>query len=402
MAREAWRQAVPFLRRHEWAPARPLVFRAFEAWPGQPAYAGAYAALAARLRDTSESLRALRRLAAMGGTLDLAGEDFAGIRDAPAVAAAGRQLAANAEPMAGSTLAARLDQPDFYPEGIAADPAGDAWYLGSIRHRKVTRVRRDGSAEDVVIEAQDGLCAVLGVRIDPVRSRLWVTTAALPQMAGYAPADSGRSGVVAFDLATGRLVARFILPPTPGGHLLGDLAIAPNGDVYATDSQDPVIWRIRNGGSEVQEFLRHPGFRSLQGPAVHPSGRTMYVADWSHGVFVVDLNTRRVRLLAAPAGTTTLGIDGLAWHEGALIGVQNGMTPARVVRLALDPAGARITEVTVLDRQPELAPEPTIGTMANGRFYYIANSQWEQYDEAGRLKPGARLEGPRILELRLP
>lgn len=403
VARDAWRQASPLIRRGAWAEARTIVRRAFEAWPGQAAYASAYAALSARVQDTSETARALGRLADMGLSVDLAArEEYAAVKDAPALRAVARRLLANAEPVARGTTAVTLPEADFFPEGMSHDPGTEVWYVGSVRHRKISRIRQNGTSEDVVRAGQDGLWAVLGVRADPATATLWVTSAALPQMAGYVPADSGRSGIFAFDLATGRLKARHLLSGSGTGHLLGDLVVAPNGDVYATDSQDPVIWRVVKGSSEAQEFLRHPLFRSLQGPAVDPTGRILYVADYSHGVLAIDLNTRQVRALGAPPGATVLGIDGLAWYQGSLIGIQNGVAPARVVQLILDSAGGRITEVLVLDRQPTLAPEPTIGTVWAGRFFYVANSQWEAYDEAGRLKAGTRLEPPRIVELKLP
>lgn len=125
------------------------------------------------------------------------------------------------------------------------------------------------------------------------------------------------------------------------------------------------------------------------------------MADYSHGVVAVDLNTREVRALATPPRTTALGIDGLVWYDGGLIGVQNGASPARVVRLALDPGGRRITAIDPLDRHP-MATEPTIGTVWGKSFFYVANSQWETYDDAGRLKASARLEQARILEIKLP
>jgi sugar lactone lactonase YvrE len=402
VAREAWRQAAPLVRRKEWSAARDQVRRAFEAWPAQPFYVSAYAALSARLFDTAQTVRALTQLADFGLTLDVGTDSaFALVRDAPALRPVIRRLAANAASFQNSTVAAALAQDDFFPEGMSHDSARGVWYVGSVRHRKVTRITRGGSADDVVKEGQDGLWAVLGVRADPRTGTLWVTTAAIPQMLGYLPADSGRSGIYAFDLASGRLKSRYLLPASAPGHLLGDLVVAPNGDVYATDSQDPVIWRVLKGSDQVQEFLRHPLFRSLQGPALHPSGRTLYVADYSHGVLAVDLNTRAVSALATPPRSTALGIDGLVWYAGGLIGVQNGVAPARVVRLALDPSGRRITAIELLDRHP-MATEPTIGTVWGKSFFYVANSQWEEYDDAGRLKAGVRLERPRILEIRLP
>jgi DNA-binding beta-propeller fold protein YncE len=402
VAREAWRQAVPLFRRQEYAAARELMRRAYLAWPSQPVYVAGYAAVSARVLDTAATLEALTLLADLGLSADLDGAEFAGLRAAPALREVARRLAANAAPMAESAVALTLAEPDFFPEGISHDPRSGAWYVGSIRRRKVTRVLPGGAAEDLVREGQDGLWSVLGVRADPVRSTLWVTTAAIPQGAGYLAADSGRSGIYAFDLGTGRLKGRYLLPNSPAGHLLGDLVVAANGDVYATDSRDPVIWRIRSGAEEAQEFLRHPLFRSLQGPALEPSGRTLYVADYSHGVLAVDLNTRQVRVLPAPPRTTVLGIDGLTWYAGSLIAIQNGVSLPRVLRLQLDGPGQRILGVTVLDRNLTHATEPTIGTVWERRYFYVANSQWEAYDDGGRLRPGVRLMPPRILEIKLP
>ena len=83
MAREAWRQAVPLYRRQEYGAARDLVRRAYQAWPGQPAYVARYAALSARLLDTAAVLEALGLLADLGLSADLAGDaDFAALRDA--------------------------------------------------------------------------------------------------------------------------------------------------------------------------------------------------------------------------------------------------------------------------------------------------------------------------------
>jgi hypothetical protein len=49
-----------------------------------------------------------------------------------------------------------------------------------------------------------------------------------------------------------------------------------------------------------------------------------------------------------------------------------------------------------------LAPEPTIGTMMGDHFVYVANSQWEEFDDAGHLEPGARLTRPRLIAVPLP
>jgi hypothetical protein len=51
----------------------------------------------------------------------------------------------------------------------------------------------------------------------------------------------------------------------------------------------------------------------------------------------------------------------------------------------------------VLDQQPSLAPEPTIGTMVRDRFVYVANGQFEEYDDDGRRRPNTTLTGARLV-----
>jgi hypothetical protein len=71
-----------------------------------------------------------------------------------------------------------------------------------------------------------------------------------------------------------------------------------------------------------------------------------------------------------------------------------------VVRLRLDPELRRITEVVVLERKNPHFDEPTLGVTVGDELYYVANSQYEAFGEAGR-PDAARLKDPVILRLRL-
>jgi hypothetical protein len=221
--------------------------------------------------------------------------------------------------------------------------------------------------------------------VDSARRTLWVATTALPRMQGFTAADSGRVGVFGYDLDTGRLVRRAWMPrDSSTAHTFGDVAVAPNGDVYVSDSESPWIHRLPQGGDAFGAFVTHPLFRSLQGMAITPDGHTMFVADYSHGLLRVDLRSRSVTALRAAQGVTLLGVDGLYLRRGALIAVQNGVAPPRLVRFCLDRAGDVVTRAEVLDRNPALVDEPTLGTIVGDSAFYVATSQWEKFSEAGR------------------
>ena len=69
------------------------------------------------------------------------------------------------------------------------------------------------------------------------------------------------------------------------------------------------------------------------------------------------------------------GIDGLYWHEGDLVGVQNSTNPGRVIRLRLADGGRRIDGLTVLQshHHPDFV-EPTTGAIADGALHVLANT----------------------------
>ena len=89
--------------------------------------------------------------------------------------------------------------------------------------------------------------------------------------------------------------------------------------------------------------------------------------------------------MAKPADDIALnGIDGLYVYRDSFLAVQNGTTPARVVRFSLD-----LRKQEVLEANTPTLGEPTHGTMVGNTFYFIANSGWDDYDDNGKKKAGS-------------
>ena len=187
-----------------------------------------------------------------------------------------------------------------------------------------------------------------------------------------------------------------------GRHQPGDVFVARSGEVFVSDSRQPFLYRVPGTGDTLEVFATDPQFRSLQGVTEGANGRELYIADYSHGIFAIDRESRAVRPVSSPAGATVLGVDGLARHGNLLIGVQNGIAPPRVIGMRLSADGARITQVELLDRNLSVADQPTIGSVVGEEFLYVANSHWEHYDDAGRARPGVQLAEATVLRLPLP
>ena len=402
-ARAAFHLAMAAYGQHDLATARREMLRAADVWPTQQVYLEAAAKLAAMTGDTADAARWLDRLAELGiGSAVPTDTVFRALGTAPAFVAAAARLDTATAPAVRSLVRLTVTDTTLHPEGIAFDSRHGRWFVGSVRQRRVVAVERDGRAHDFVAPRSDGLAGVFGMAVDSVRRVLWVATTALPRMEGFTPADSGRVGVYGYDLDTGRLTRSAWMPrDSSTAHTFGDVAVAPNGDVYVSDSGAPWIFRLAIASDSLERFVSHLLFRSLQGMAITPDGATMYVADYSHGLLLVSLVSRTVTPLAASRTMTLLGVDGLYWHRGSLVGVQNGVIPARVVRFCLDSSGRSVRRLEMLDRNPAVADEPTLGAVVGDSLFYVATSEWEKYDDNGKRIANTRLRPATVLGLAL-
>lgn len=400
VARGAWAKASDALRVGDLNGARVQIARAASAWPTQPAYLWAQAVLATRADDSVAALAALRRYLGLGLGRTGAESTFARYAGRPAFRNVFRRLAENAAPVGESRVLATLPDSTFWPEGVDYNPRSGTFFVASIRLRTIAEVNEQGLVRLLWAPGRRDLGAVFGVRVDPIRGILWATTSGVPQQADYVPGDSATSALLKIRIADGRIEGRWNVPVVPGGHVLGDLAVGPDGDVFMTDSYEPILYRLRPD-RDTLERLTHPLFHNLQGMAPTPDGRDVFLSDYSHGLLRVSLQTGVVSRLRDAEGSTSLGCDGIVWDRGAILAVQNGVTPPRVVRFVLDAGRDAIVRVEVVDLNAALAPEPTIGTVAGRYFVYVANGQWDEHDDAGQALPGAHLTPARLVAVPL-
>lgn len=299
-----------------------------------------------------------------------------------------------------SQMAFQLSETGLITEGIAYDPKTSTFYIGSVHERKI--IRYVEKREPVTFSRPDDrLWGVFGMKVDPERRLLWVCTSALPQAKGITATTDGRSALVAYDLRTNRLKQKYPIREDGKVHLLGDLVLASNGTVYTTDSRTPWIYRLDAGATDIAPFLTDTLFRSLQGLALSENEKTLFVADYRRGLLAVDLETRQVTCLSCTQSVDLSGIDGLYYYQNSLIAIQNRRKPYRVCRIRLAKSSRAIEQVDTLDIDHPLATEPTLGTIVGHQFYYIANSQWDAFDEAGKPVPNYPAQKPTVLTLPL-
>ena len=351
--------------------------------------------------DAAGALRDLERAIATGLDLDVEAENaFLPLRNKPEFRALLDRALDQRVVARTSTEAFRVPERDLIPEGIAHDPATGDFFLGSILKRKIVRVSSgaEGSAprriRDFATTGQDGLWDVLGMKVDAQRRLLWVMTAA----GKAAGPQEGCSAALVYDLGTGGLARRCLVDNGKARHLFNDIALAADGRAFLTDSEAGMVWRIDPGKDAPVPLVKPWSLGYPNGIALSADEKRLYVADFAHGIAIVDVATGDLRALPHAANVSLHGIDGLYRHDSGLIAVQNGAGTERVVRFRLDKDGRQVVSLDILESRNPTFAIPTTGVIVGSDFYYIANSLLDRVGPDGRLKPNARLEPVVVLK----
>lgn len=347
----------------------------------------------------TEAINLLRKTAEMGLIFPASKDpDFESLRTVPEFNEVLKKFDDNKAPKISSLQAFTVHEKDLIPESVAYDEREKVFYLSSVYKRKILAINQAGEAKEFS-SASDNLWSVMGMKVDEQRRVLWVCTTAHQQMSGFKAEDKGKTALIKYDLRTGKLIARYSPSDTTKPHWLGDLVVNDQGDVFATDTLTPAIYLLKNGDSQLQTLVEAGPFISLQGLDFTRDQRHLFVADYSKGVFLVDVKTKSVQSITADFAL--LGIDGLYTYKDSLIAVQNGVNPQRVIKLTLNRDLTRFDRFEIIEANNPVFDEPTLGVLVKDVFYFVANSQWGAIDQSGQLAPPEKLKDPTVLKVKL-
>jgi len=272
------------------------------------------------------------------------------------------------------TSSARADIPiqgsRVHPESITSDADGNI-YVGSIGGTVYRVMAGSGTAEPwIVPSASNGLTSLFGVLADDTRGLLWVCNN--PRFGGPPQPPPVRSALKAFDLTTGALSAVYELPGE-GPFACNDIAVAPNGTTFATDTAGGRIFALAPNGNELALFAADPELVGIDGIAFAGDGK-MYINNVrKHTVQRVDRNAD-----GSYAGFTTLTLSEPVNGPDALRPVRgNRFLQAegpgnRVTYVDIEGDRAVITPVrTGLDSSPGVTHVGRTGYATEGKIGYL-------------------------------
>lgn len=372
--------------RKDYAQAQAALTDALRLRPDSPRYLHMLAAASTLAGDAPGALAALNRIADLGVAVATDRDrDFAALQGTPELRRVQERFADNRTPRGEVHTWAELPGRSGIIEGITYRAKTGELFFGDVYHRCIWRRDRDGRVARYSAEDEE-LFGVFGLAFDEPRAVLWAATTAVPEIQGYENDMKDVAGLAEFNLVTSELKRVVLLPVDGREHGVGDLVVAADGTVYATDSMSPIIWQLAPGAEEFEIVVDSPLFGSLQGIILE--GRTLIVADYSNGLFSVDLDRREVQAIPTPKTTTLVGLDGVVAVPGGVVATQNGTDPQRVLHIALSPDFKSIVSVTVLaSGQPELR-DVSLLTLVDSVPTVITSAGWAGYEPApGRTPP---------------
>lgn len=351
----------------------------------------------ALLGNKENSIKALSLLVDKGlGEQAETDADFNGIRESEEFKAVLAKIKKNKIPVNNSSTAFIIKEKDLIPEGIAYDPVENVFYIGSIFKSKILKIDSEGNITEFASEGKDGLVPVIGMTVDVKRRELIAASSSGGANERVPPDKIGTSSLYRFDLNTGNLIARYELDKT-GNHFLNDVTVLSNGDIYASDSRLSALYIISPSDNTIKKFMDMQS-PNANGIAATPDEKKLFVSV-NGGIEIVDIAGKSSVYVKHPENMYIGDCDGLYFYENSLIGIQNGAL-TRAARFYLN---QDLTEVIKLEVIEAYHPDfilPTTGTIADGYFYYIANSQIMSINREGKV-PQDNLKDVKILKAKL-
>lgn len=137
----------------------------------------------------------------------------------------------------------------IFPESLTSTQDGTV-IIGSIGRHEIYRAAPGSSSAIPWITARStGIRSIFGVMADMSSHTLWACSNSL---AAQQVGASASAALYAFDLTTGHLKARYPFPTA--GSLCNDISVSPDGSVYATDTNNMEVVRLRKNGRKLHNW----------------------------------------------------------------------------------------------------------------------------------------------------
>lgn len=227
----------------------------------------------------------------------------------------------------------------LYPEDFAYDSANERFFAGSAYTGDIVSIDLEGNVTTLT-ESED-LISTIGILFDEANNHVVVCNSA-PPFADQGTVDGVTNvlaTIVRYDATTGEEVSTHDLSTLfDGPHVINDIVLDDNGNLYATDSFSPAIYRVATDGT-ASLFATDPLFATpeafnfgLNGIEFHPDGFLLVVNRTNQTLLTVSIadptNVTEVAIeaeLGSGDGIRLLDNDNLLFVSNSLSGGEQSL-----------------------------------------------------------------------------
>lgn len=293
-------------------------------------------------------------------------------------------LEQNGEPFDKADTAMTVEADLKWPQAIARHGSDGDFFLAGLGQGRILRVSPAGTASRFFEPGEDGPEGITALAVDADRGVLWAAGTAVRQDGQGVSINMQAAALYRLDLESGELQAHFpITDDKPLPHLFNEIAVGPDGSVYAADALSPLIYHHEPGQEALEAFVGAPGLSGFRGIDVTPDGKYLLVSEWFTGLYRVSVSKRRAHRLDAGPFVNLGGIHSLSFRDGKLFAVQTGTKPDRVMRIHLSDALDRAEAMFPLSASEPEYDRPGLGVLAGDGYYFVADSRWSLNEGSG-------------------
>ena len=285
-------------------------------------------------------------------------------------------------------------------ENIAYDSNSQSILMGSIRDGRVIKIGEDGSVVNLVKASGGGAkgpWAAIDIEVDAKNDILWVASSGISQFAKINKESSGLSGVFKYQLSTGNLMQSYLLPTKGGPSLIRSMHLTKQGDLYLVESVRNIILKLPKGTDKFHMAFETKIYKNLNRITSDETGKILYLTDDKEGIIILNLDQKEVYTIKNKASLNLTDISDILFDDNALVVIQNGFKPERIIRLQLKKNKFVVEHLFPIEVANPKFNHPTYGVVINEGLFYIANSQAPKTDLYGGLNKGQQWEDMVVL-----
>ena len=263
---------------------------------------------------------------------------------------------------------------ELIPEGIAIHESSGKIYLSSLYQDKIVEIDLEtNSCVDLFSSGQYGYSHGVGMTI---KGDL------LYALSGGPTEEGTRSELLVYDLARDTVAGRYRLEDDIP-NFMNDLAVSEAGEVYITDTDRHLVYKLAYPGGSIEPYFSHPSLQYPNGIAISDDDKLLFVDSWTEGIRIIDLSSGELLNEGYAGSPKYLAVDGLKYYRGGLYGIRNGDRDISAHAFAAIELAADRKEVDSLQYLVQAHPVmniPTTFCIHEGTAYILANAQLENLD----------------------